>query len=541
MLQSEKITALYCRLSRDDENLGESDSIANQKSILSKYAEENGFTNSKFWIDDGYSGTNFNRPAFIEMAEAIKAKKVCTLIVKDSSRLGRNYIETGQFVELVLPQYDVRFIAVNDNTDSEYGLDDMFSVRNLFNEFFPKDTSKKVKNVKRMQSERGERTGGIIPYGYYADKSKQLFVNEETAPVVKRIFNLCMEGYGPSQIAGMLTADRILTPHAYENIVNGTYNIPKVVNYPYLWSNQSVAGILKRKVYMGHTETFKFQKPSYKLKKIVVIPEDKRLLFKDTHEAIIDEDTFATVQRIRANKRRPNKSGEIGMFSGLMECADCERKHNHLRGKGLEPKRERYVCASYKSRLKNCTPHSIRVVVLKQLVLEHMNQTLSFARDFEDEFVRTVMNDTILQKQKSLKQKQRISEKAKQRYIELDGLFKRIYEDNCSGKLSDDRFSKMSAEYEQEQSELSASITALETEIVEETEKAVNINSFLNIVQKYTHITELNAAILREFIEKIVIHERVKENEQTTQQIDIIYNFIGLFNAPESEKMTESA
>jgi len=193
MLQSEKITALYCRLSRDDENIGESDSIANQKSILSKYAEEKGFKNVKFWVDDGYSGTNFNRPAFIEMAEAIKAKKVGTLIVKDSSRLGRNYIETGQFVELVLPQYDVRFIAVNDNTDSQYGLDDMFSVRNLFNEFFPKDTSKKVKNVKRMQAERGERTGGSAPYGYYTI-DKKLYVNEETAPVVKRIFNLCIAG-----------------------------------------------------------------------------------------------------------------------------------------------------------------------------------------------------------------------------------------------------------------------------------------------------------------------------------------------------------
>lgn len=540
MLQSEKITALYCRLSQDDGNIGESDSIANQKSILSKYAEENEFRNVKFWVDDGYSGTNFNRPAFIEMAEAIKNKKVGTLIVKDSSRLGRNYIETGQFVELVLPQYDVRFIAVNDNTDSEYGLDDMFSVRNLFNEFFPKDTSKKVKNVKRMQAERGERTGGSAPYGYIS-VDKKLFVNEETASVVKKIFSLCIGGYGPSQIARLLREEKILTPKAYENRKSGKWNTDIVVNNPYRWSCQSIAGILEQKAYMGHTEGFKFQKPSYKLKKIVVIPEENRLLFKNTHEAIIDEETFETVQRIRKNKRRPNKFGELGMFSGLVECPNCGKKHTHLRGKGIDANTESYVCGTYHSHKKPCTPHSIRIVVLEKIVLAHMNHVLSFAKEYEDEFVKAVMNDSALNQQKQLKQKQRVLEKLKRRNTELDGLFKRIYEDNYSGRLSDGRFTKMSSEYEQEQLELTSSISVLETEIAEETEKVVNVSSFLKIVQKYTHITELNASILRDFIEKIVIHERVKDNGKTTQQIDIVYNFIGLFNTPENEKMTESA
>jgi len=540
MLQSGKITALYCRLSNDDDNVGESNSISNQKAILTEYAQKNNFTNTRCWVDDGYSGTNFNRPAFKEMAEMIKQKQISTLIVKDSSRLGRNYIETGNLVEMILPQYDVRFIAINDNTDSQYGLDDMFSVRNLFNEFFPKDTSKKVKNVKRMQAERGERTGGSAPYGYYSI-DKKLYVNEETAPVVKKMFNLCIAGYGPSQIARLLRDEKILTPKAYENRKSGKWNTDVVINNPYRWSEQSVANILEQKSYMGHTEGFKFQKPSYKLKKIVVIPEEQRLLFKDTHEAIIDEATFESVQRIRKSKRRPNKLGKLGMFSGLVECATCGKKHVHLRGKGIDSNTESYVCGTYHSHKKPCTPHSIRIVVLEKIVLTHMNHVLSFAKKYEDEFVKAVMNDTVINQQKQLKQKQKALEKAKCRNAELDGLFKKIYEDNYSGKLSDDRFSKMSLEYEQEQAELNSIISALESELAEEAEKSVNVSSFLNIVQKYTRITELNATILREFIEKIIIHERVKGNGKTTQQIDIVYNFIGLFNTPANEKMTESA
>jgi len=540
MLQSGKITALYCRLSNDDDNVGESNSIANQKAMLTEYAQKNNFTNTRCWVDDGYSGTNFNRPAFKEMAEMIKQKQISTLIVKDSSRLGRNYIETGNLVEMILPQYDVRFIAINDNTDSQYGLDDMFSVRSLFNEFFPKDTSKKVKNVKRMQAERGERTGGIIPYGYTAI-DKKLYVNEETAPFVKKIFDLCIMGYGPSQIARILKVEQILTPKAYENRKTGKWNTDVVVNNPYRWSEQSVANILEQKAYMGHTETFKTSKPSYKLKKIVINDEKDRLIFKNTHECIIDEETFGIVQRIRQNKRRPNKIGELGMFSGLVVCADCGKKHTHYRGKGIDTNTESYVCGTYHSHKKPCTPHSIRIVVLEEIVLAHMNHILSFAKEYEGEFIKAVMNDTVLNQEKQLKQKRKTLANAKCRSAELDGLFKKIYEDNYSGKLSDDRFSKMSSEYAHEQTELNSLISALESELAEETERSVNVNSFLNIVQKYTHITELNATILREFIEKIIIQERVKDNGKTTQQIDIVYNFIGLFNTPENEKMTESA
>jgi len=540
MLQSEKITALYCRLSNDDDNIGESNSIANQKAILLKYAEENGFKNMQLWVDDGYSGTNFNRPQFKEMVELIKSKQVSTLIVKDLSQLGRNYIETGRLVELILPQYDVRFIAVNDNTDSEYGLDDMFSVRNLFNEFYPKDTSKKVKNVKRMQGERGERTGGVPPYGYYA-VDKRLYINEETAPIVKKIFDLCIDGYGPSQIARILRTEQVLTPKAYENRKSGKWNTETVVNNPYRWSEQSIANILEQKSYMGHTESFKFSKPSYKLNKIVVNPEENRKLFKNTHEAIIDEETFEIVQCIRKNKRRPNKIGEVGMFSGLVVCSDCGKNHRHLRGKGIDKNTEKYVCGTYHAHKKPCTPHSIRVVILEKLVIEHLNFMLGFAKQYEDEFVQMVMDDTTINQQKALKAKQRTLNKAKIRFEELDRLFKKLYEDNFSGKLSDERFAKMSAEYEAEQQELKASIEALEVEVNSETEKAVNVDSFLRLVQKYTRITELNSAILREFIEKIVIHECEKIDGVKTQKIHIHYNFIGFVDIDDKEKTAESA
>lgn len=473
------------------------------------------------------------------MAELIKQRKIGTLIVKDLSRLGRNYIETGNLVEIILPQYDVRFIAVNDNTDSEIGLDDMFSVRNLFNEFYPKDTSKKVKYVKRMQGERGERTGGIIPYGYNAI-DKKLVINEETAPVVKRIFELCIAGYGPAQIARILTEDKILTPKAYENRKNGKWNTPYVVNHPYEWASQSIAHILEQKAYLGHTESFKYSKPSYKLKKIVANPEEVRKIFKNTHEAIIDEETFEIVRRIRQNKRRINKIEEIGMFSGLVKCADCGSNATHYRGRGIDKKYESYICGRYRKKSSDCTRHSIKVVDLEQIVLAHLNHTISFAKAYENEFLQAVLNENAVTQQNLLKSKKSVLSKSKNRINELDRIIKKLYEDNVSQKISDERFIQFSSEYEDEQQQLNEKVLNLEKEIADETEIAVNTDKFLKLIRKYTCIEELNATILREFIEKIAVHEKVKQDGITTQQIDIYYNFIGLVDIPDNMKTTES-
>ncbi len=540
MLQSDKITALYCRLSNDDDNIGESNSISNQKAMLMEYANKHNFSNIRIWIDDGFSGTNFNRPAFKEMTELIKSKKIGTLIVKDLSRLGRNYIETGNLVEIILPQYDVRFIAVNDNTDSEIGLDDMFSVRNLFNEFYPKDTSKKVKYVKRMQGERGERTGGIIPYGYDS-VDKKLIINEETAPVVKRIFELCISGYGPSHIARILTDDKILTPKAYENRRSGKWNTPFVVNHPYEWSEQSIANILEQKAYLGHTESFKYSKPSYKLKRIVANPEEVRKVFKNTHEAIIDEETFEIVQRIRQNKRRINKLEELGMFSGIVKCADCGNNSTHYRGKGIDKKYEHYICSKYRRKASDCTRHSIKVLDLEQIVLAHLNHTISFAKSYENEFLQAVLNENAVNQQNLLKSKKSVLLKSKSRIEELDRIIKKLYEDNVSQKISDERFMQFSNEYEEEQRQIKETVLNLEKEIADDAETAVNTDKFLKLIRKYTHIEELNATILREFIEKIMVHEKVKQDGITTQQIDIYYNFIGLVEIPDNTKTAESA
>ncbi len=540
MLQSEKITALYCRLSRDDENIGESNSISNQKAMLMEYAEKYDFTNIKVWVDDGYSGTNYNRHGFIEMVELIKEKKISTLIVKDLSRLGRNYIETGRFVEIILPQYDVRFIAINDNIDTAIGLDDMFSFRNLFNEFYPKDTSKKVKYVKKMQAERGERTGGIVPYGYYA-VDKKLYVNEETAPIVKRIFELCVAGNGPTQMARILTESKVLTPKAYENRKSGKWNTPYVVNHPYEWSEQSISSILEQKAYLGHTESFKYSKPSYKMKKIVENPEEVRKLFKHTHEAIIDEETFDIVQRIRQNKRRINKIGELGMFSGIVKCADCGNTATHYRGKGIDKTQECYICSKYRRKASTCTRHSIKVVDLEQIVLAHLNYTLSFAKAYEDEFLKTILNENAVNQQNMLKTKKSTPLRSKDRIDELDRIIKKLYEDNVSQKISDERFIQLSNEYENEQKQLKETIINLEKEIADDTETAVNTDKFLKLINKYTHIEKLDAIILREFIEKILVHEKVKQDGITTQQIDIYYNFIGIVDIPDKMKTAESA
>jgi len=523
---NQQITALYCRLSRDDENQGDSNSIANQKVILSKYATDYKLSNPQFYVDDGYSGSNFERPDWKRLVSDVEAGNISTVVTKDLSRIGRNYLQTGMYIEMIFPQNDVRYIAINDSVDTLGSDNDFMPLRNLFNEWFVRDTSKKVKAVFKSKAQRGERLGGRAPYGYDLI-DKKLFVNEETAPIVKRIFDLCIDGYGPSQIARVLREDNVLTVNAYEYRKTGKVGNDISIGKPYRWSEQSVAGILANKEYLGHTVNYKYTKPSYKLKKIIANPEESQLVFENTHEAIINKETWDIVQKIRANKRRPSKYGELGMFSGLVVCFDCGKNHRHIRAKSLSPTQESYVCGTYRGKSKDCTPHSIRVSVLEQLILEDIRRTVKIASSHEDEFLNNIMQNSMKNEQKELALKKRELEKANKRISELDGLFKRIYEDNYSNKLSDERYCKLSSDYEAEQQTLKTSVQLLQAEITEKSQKAVNIEAFMKIVKKYTDLQELTPTILREFIAKIVIHERNRTNGKTSQKIDIFYNFVG--------------
>ncbi|MFT8890078.1 MAG: recombinase family protein [Ethanoligenens sp.] len=529
--QPDPITALYCRLSRDDELQGDSNSIANQKKILMQYAKDKGFANPRFYADDGISGTTYDRPDFQRMLADIEGGRVSTVITKDLSRLGRDYLKTGEYVEVIFPRYDVRYIAVNDNVDTERGDNDMMPLRNLFNEWFARDTSKKIRAVLNAKAQRGERLATRAPYGYRKDPEnpKRLIPDEETAPVIRRIFDLCAAGQGPSQIARLLRQEQIKSPNAYNPGHNG--NSPQT---PCRWRESTVRKMLENMAYLGHTVNCKTRRKSYKDKRQMLLPKEQQLVFENTHEPLIDADTWDIVQKVRQGKRRPTRMGEMDKFSGLVFCADCGSRHYHIRSANMKPGQTSYVCGKYRRDGREaCSAHFIRTVVLDKLVLEDIRRVTAIASEHEQEFVKSIMRKTAAQSQRELAAKKRELEKARRRVSELDNLFKRMYEDRVSGRLSDERFDLLSKDYEDEQKALKDSLPELEAEIEAGSQKAVNVERFLCIVRKYTDIQELTPEILREFIDKIVIHERsVKHGKNATQQIDIYYNFVGLLQDP---------
>jgi DNA invertase Pin-like site-specific DNA recombinase len=530
--QSDQITALYCRLSRDDELQGDSNSIANQKKILLTYAQDNGFANPQFYVDDGFSGTTFDRPDFMRMVEDMEKGSLSVIITKDLSRLGRDYLKTGEYAEVIFPRYDVRYIAVNDNVDTERSDNEFMPFKNLFNEWYSRDTSKKIRAVFNAKAQRGERLSTRAPYGYIKDPAnpKQIIPNEETAPVVKRIFNLCASGKGPSQIARILTEEKVLIPDAYEYRRAGIRCNETTLANPYAWHATCVAKMLERLDYIGHTVNCSTSRVSYKDKRKRENPPEKRLLFENTHEPLIDLDTWEIVQKVRQGKRRPTRMGEMDKFSGLVFCADCGSRHYHIRGTTMTAEQTNYICGTYRKKGREvCTVHFIRTTVLNDLVLKDIRRVTAIASEHEQEFIQAVMQKTASENQRELAAKKKELEKVRRRVLELDTLFKRMYEDNVSGRLSDERFDHLSRDYEDEQKTLKSSIPALEAEIANSSEKAVNVGRFLKIVRKYTDIRELTPEILREFIDRIEIHERsVKYGKNATQQIDIYYNFVGL-------------
>ena len=520
----DKITALYCRLSQDDMLQGESNSITNQKAILKKYADDNSFGNTVYYVDDGVSGTTFEREGFKAMMADVVAGNVGTVITKDLSRLGRDYLKTGEYIEIIFPDYDVRYIAINDGVDTLKSENELMAFKNIFNDWYARDTSKKIRAVFKAKGQSGKPLSVPI-YGYKkseADKNMWL-VDDEAAEVVRRIFKLCIEGYGPAQIARILTQEGIPTPTAYA-LSQGRDNGHKNAKL-HRWGSETIAHILEKAEYCGHTVNFRTHVKSYKNKKRVDNPKEDWLIFENTHEAIITQQEFDLVQELRRHKHRPTKIEEVNPFSGVCFCADCGRKMYLCRAKSLTADQEHLKCGTYANDKDECTAHFIRTIVLKEIVLGELNKMISFVKENEDEFVRSAMDNSVQKQSSELAKSKKKLKEVEKRIAELDRLFTRLYEDNVSGKISDARFAVMSAGYEDEQKKLRATVAELTAYIDTAEQKSADVTAFIKAVQKYEHITELTPEVMHELIEKIVIRAPDKSSGHRTQQIEIHYRF----------------
>ena len=532
-LESDKITALYCRLSRDDELSGESNSIKNQKSILSKYAKDNNFQNIKFFVDDGYSGTTFTRPAFMEMMELAESGKIGTIIVKDHSRLGRNRLIVGQLLEEDFVRLNIRYIAIMDNIDSSKGLNDFLPIQDWFNEMHAKNTSQKVRAVLKNKGESGISLANNVPYGYKKDENNKTkwLVDETSAEIVKEIFNLFIQGHGTFEIARILRERKILTPSEYNASITTNSNNKE---YQYKWCGTTIAGILDRQEYIGDTVNFKSTTRSYKDKTRVNLPKEDRKIFKNTHEPIIDEYTWNIAKQLRNNRKKRAKSGKKSIFSGLLFCNDCGKKM-YFQSPVVDLKaKDHYRCSSYKHDTSACTSHYISDEALQIVVLENIQRVTSYMKDYEDLFIREQIAKSTQDEIKKISKNKKELEKAKNRVIEIDNLFMHIYEDNVSGKISDDRFRNLSFNYDKEQQELKLKIEQLSKDIEDTEKKDIDVTQFISNIKKYTEVNHLTAEILNELVEKIVIHQQEKIDGKKTQEIDIYYRGVGIISFPVS-------
>ncbi len=529
-----KITALYCRLSQDDALDGESNSITNQKALLSKYAAEHGFRNTMFFVDDGFSGTNFQRPGFQEMMKYVEDYSVSALIVKDLSRLGREYSYMGRLQDFIFPAYDVRFIAINDDVDSAKGENDFAVFKNVFNDYYAKDTSKKIRAVVKMRGEAGEHLASNPPYGYIKDpeNKKRWIVDEEAAKVVRRIFDLCIAGKGPMQIAKILTADKVLTVTAYNARQKG-WTMPDNL---YQWCSKSVVGILERREYTGCTVNFKTYTKSLKFKKRMENPKENQRIFEGTQPAIIEMGQWERVQALRENKRRPTKTGKTSIFSGLVRCADCGAKLYYCTCNTYKDNsQDHFVCSNYKSNTGSCQIHYIREITLYKRVLECIQRTLTYVRLFRDDFTQEMLAQDEASRKAELVQKRKALSGAQKRMEELDKIIQRLYEDSVLGKLSDTRFQKLSAQYETEQAEIQRLAIALEREIENEAGQIADVGRFLQLADKYSDLQELDAATINELIEKIVIHNPEKIGGKKHITIEVYFTYVGKIRIPLSK------
>ena len=535
MTDQQKITILYCRLSNEDSQDGESNSIQNQRELLTKYARDHGYTNLKILVDDGYTGTNFNRPGVQEGFELVKQGLVGCWLCKDLSRFGRDYLTVGQYTDIIFPSYDVRFIAVNDGVDSQRGDGDGFAaIRNLFNEWYARDISKKRRISNKIKGNAGEPMGQP-PYGYIKDPNdpKHWIVDDEAAQVVRRVYSMTLEGFGTEQIATRLEKDGVLTPRAYW-LTKGIKRPGKGKQQPPTkWNSSSITKILSLQEYCGDILNFKTYSKSYKNKKRIDNDRENWVVFQDVHEAIIERAVYEQVQQKRGKirKRRTN-NGEHNMFSGLLVCADCG-SNLHFHFNQGNPEIKYFNCSNYKGNRGTCTStHYVRVDFLEEVVLGEIRRLTKFASLYEDEFVKAVIGHSQQAEQTDRKLKEKELKTLLARDEELDGLFERIYEDNVSGKLSDDRFAKMSRRYEDEQKELSEKIKKLRSEIEKQSSRSMTTDMFIGLVRKYTRARKLTPRMLNELIEKIEVFNAEKIDGVWEQRLRIHYNCVGTIEIP---------
>ena len=530
--QPEKITALYCRLSQDDALDGE---ITNQKALLSKYAADHGFRNTRFFVDDGFSGTSFQRPGFQEMMRYVEDYSVSAVIVKDLSRLGREYSYMGRLQDFIFPAYDVRFIAINDDVDSAKGENDFAVFKNVFNEWYARDISKKRRISNKIKGNAGEPMGPP-PYGYKKDPDnpKRWVVDEETAQVVRRIFRMTVDGYGTEQIATILSEKKVLTPIAYWREKGVNRPGKSKLRGPYMWNCSTITHILSLQEYCGDILNFKTYSKSYKNKKRLANDRENWVIFQDVHEPTIERAVFEQVQQKRGKiRKRRTHEGERNMFSGLLVCADCG--HNlHFHFNQGNPDIKYFNCSNYKGNRGSCTStHYVRVDFLEQVVLGEIRRLTKFASQFEDEFVKAVIGHSQQAEATGRKLKEKELKALQARDEELDGLFERIYEDNVSGRLSDDRFARMSRRYEEEQKELAEKIKALRAEIDKQSSQSMTTDLFISLVRKYTRARKLTPRMLNELIEKIEVFNAEKIDGVWEQRLRIHYNCVGVIEIPE--------
>ncbi len=526
------ITALYCRLSQEDMLQGESNSITNQKLILQKYADEHGFRNCKFYVDDGYSGVDFTRPAHVEMMKDIQDGKVGIVIVKDQSRLGRDHLETGRLMEITFPSYDVRFIAINDGVDSANGVNEMSGIRNYFNDFYAADTSKKIRAVQRAKGQRGERISTVIPYGYlknpeYKGNQKEapaLIIDPEAAPIVRRLFELYAGGTGIRKISAMFEQEQILSPAVYEFKKTGKKGKHPNMAEPYLWAQSTIRDILGNPVYCGDTVNFQTYSKSNKLKKRLKNSPDKVLTFYDTHEAIVSRKLFDTVQRHFAGRKRPDQQGEMDKYAGYLFCGECGQKLYLHRSTSFAAEKNFFQCGGYQTKGgQHCTAHYIREQVLDKIILYKLKQMTAFARANPQEFYEMATENGEAEAKQfyatAEKEKQRIESRIK----ELDNIIRCLYEDRVCGRISVERYDAMAVGYETEQAELKQELAAISKKRDEMDMREVCIREFIEQAKAYVEMEKLTPELLRVFIRKIQVFEKTEKYSRTAGNPIIIH------------------
>ena len=551
---NESLTILYERLSQDDERAGESNSITHQKQILEEYADKHGFRNVIHITDDGYTGTRFDRPGFLEAMELVEAGRVGNWLVKDLSRFGRDHLRVGLYTER-LRECGVRFIAIGDNVDTSLGEDDFVPFRNIINEWAARDSSRKVKAVMRNKGESGKRltTVPIYGYDYDPDDKTRWVINSEAASVIRRIFQMTIEGMGPHEIAKALSADKIERPSYYMNrcgIVPYRYPMDK----PYTWNGATVSSIISKPEYMGHTVNFRSYKASYKDKHTQKTPEDQWLIFPDTHEAIIDSETWETAQKCRKTVKRTDSLGEANPLTGKIFCADCgARMYNHRQPESkphytnpntgktyMRAPSDIYACSTHslgnRKFEKACSLHHIRTAAVRELVLDRIRRVAEYVRGSEEEFINRVREASTVRRDEAAKSHRKNIAKNDRRIAELDVLFRKTYEDNATGKLSDERFMQLSGSYEREQADLKAQNAVMQAELDAFNADGIKADRFIELVRKYREFPELTAPMINEFVDKILVFEADKSSGKRVQRVDIYLSFIGDFPLDEAER-----